>query len=400
MTQQDPSPLAALPVQVGQMGWLFMPLFVAARLILTIGWRMVYPFLPALARGLGVDLAAIALAITIRSGLGLAGPLFGAIGDAWGRRAAMLLGLALFSGGLLLVLMWPTYSALLAALLLAGAGKLIFDPSMQAYLGDRVPYRRRGLAIAFSELSWSGAFLLGIPLVGWLMAHGGWAAPFPLLSALAFGIAIMLWRALPSDAPARTERPAFLANMRSVLAYRPALAGLALGVCLSGGNEVINIAYGAWMEGSFGLQVAALGAASAVIGVAELGGEGLVAVLTDRIGKRCAVVVGSALNALAALSLPFVSRNVWSALAALFALYITFEFAIVSSISLMTEVMPKARATMMAAYVAAHATGRMLGALLGVALFARGLVANNLASAVITLAGLAILLLFLPTAHE
>ena len=403
MTLQDPPPTdvpVTLPAQVGQMHWLFMPLFVAARLILTTGWRMAYPFLPALARGLGVDLAAIALAITIRSGLGLAGPLFGIIGDAWGRRGAMLLGLALFGGGLLIVLIWPTYLALVAALLLAGAGKLIFDPSMQAYLGDRVPYRQRGLAIAFSELSWSGAFLLGIPLVGWLMARGGWTAPFPLLAALAFGVAILLWRLLPSDTPTRAERPAFAANIRSVLTYRPALAGLVLGVCLSSSNEVISIIYGAWMEDSFGLQVAALGAASAVLGVAELGGEGLVAVLADRIGKRRAVVVGIVLNALATLSLPLISRSVWSALAALFVLYITFEFAIVSSIPLMTEVVPRARATMMAAYVSAHAAGHMLGAPLGAVLFTHGLVANSLASVAISLVGLAALLLAVRTDHE
>lgn len=392
---KDPSPAgtsATLPSPVGRMRWLLLLPFVAARLILTISWRMAYPFLPTLARGLGMDLTAIAWAVTLRSSLGLAGPLFGAIGDAWGRRAAMLLGLALFSGGLLLVLIWPTYAALLAALLLTGAGKLIFDPSMQAYLGDHVPYQRRGLAIALSELSWSGAFLLGMPLVGWLIAHGGWMAPFPLLAVLALGVGLVLWRILPPDAPTRAERPAFMTGVRSVLTHPPALAGLALGVCLSGGNEVVNIVYGAWMEGSFGLQVAALGAASATIGVAELGGEGLVAALADRVGKRRAILVGMVLNVLVTLSLPFIGRSVWSALAALFMLYLTFEFAVVSSIPLMTEVVPTARATTMAAYVAALAIGRTLGAPLGTALFEHGMMSNALASAGITLVGLATLL--------
>ncbi len=403
MTPQESPPTtapAAPSPLVGEMRWLLLLPFAIARLILTIGWRMAYPFLPALARGLGVDLAAVAWGVTLRSGLGLAGPLFGAIGDAWGRRAAMLLGLALFSGGLLLVLIWPTYAALLAALLLSGAGKLIFDPSMQAYLGDRVPYRRRGLAIALSELSWSGAFLLGMPLVGWLIARGGWVTPFPLLAISALGIGLVLWRILPPDAPSRAERPVFAVGVRSVLTHPSALAGLALGICLSASNEVVNIIYGVWMEGSFGLQVATLGAASAVIGVAELGGEGLVAALVDRVGKRRAILAGMVLNALVALSLPLIGRNIWGALVALFTLYLTFEFAVVSSIPLMTEMVPTARATMMAAYTAALAIGRTLGAPLGTALLGYGLMANALASAVITLTGLTILLLSVRVGQE
>jgi MFS family permease len=73
-----------------------------------------------------------------------------------------------------LVSIWPTYVGLFVALLLAGAGKIIVDPAMQAYLGDRVAYSRRGLVIALVEFGWSGAFLLGVPLVGWVVARAGY----------------------------------------------------------------------------------------------------------------------------------------------------------------------------------------------------------------------------------
>ena len=45
-----------------------------ARLVLNTGHRMVYPFLPTFARGLGVDLEAIALMVTARSALSLPPP--------------------------------------------------------------------------------------------------------------------------------------------------------------------------------------------------------------------------------------------------------------------------------------------------------------------------------------
>jgi len=39
----------------------------SARTVVNSGYRMVYPFLPVIARGLGVELSDLALAITARS---------------------------------------------------------------------------------------------------------------------------------------------------------------------------------------------------------------------------------------------------------------------------------------------------------------------------------------------
>lgn len=372
--------------------------FFATRTILNTAYRMVYPFLPVLARGLGVDVRAISLAITARSSLGLAAPLLGSSADRSGRKPVMLTGLSLVAIGLAAVWLSPNYPTFFAALLLTGAGKILFDPAMQAYLADRVGYARRGLAIAATELGWSLAFLVGMPLVGWLMARRGWAAPFPWLMAGTIGAALLLAVLLPAE-PKRPSGGASLArhmsrHLNAVVRHPAALAGLALGALLSTGNETVSIVYGLWMEGSFGLQVAALGAASAVIGAAELGGEGLVAAFADRIGKRRAVAAGIALNSLAGLALPVVGTTTFGALAGLFAFYITFEFTIVSSLPLMTELVPAARATMMSANHTALLLGRALGALIGPSLFARGILANAAVAAGLNLTALLALALF------
>jgi predicted MFS family arabinose efflux permease len=57
--------------------------------------------------------------------------------------------------------------------------------------------------------------------------------------------------------------------------------------------------------------------------------------------------------------------------------YLTFEFEIVCSLPLMTEVLPSARGTLMAANVAAFALGRSIGALAGAPLYQHwGIYAN------------------------
>jgi predicted MFS family arabinose efflux permease len=368
--------------------------FTAVRTVVNTGYRMVYPFLPVIARGLGVDLTDVALAITARSSLGLASPFLGSLSDVMGRRRTMVFGLALFGASLLIVGVWPTLPALFLSLILAAAGKLILDPAVGAYLGDRVPYARRGLAMALSEVSWSGAFLLGVPLVGWLIARAGWNRPFTLLALLGFACAMVMRFLVPADQPDDRGRASLHRRFAAVLASRPALAGLAVGLLISTSNEVVNVVFGAWLEEGFGLQVAALGAASAVIGVAELSGEGFVAGLTDRLGKRRAVAFGIAGNALACLVLEPLGHSLPGALAGLFLFYITFEFALVSSIPLMSELVPEARATTLAGNMGSHSAGRALGALLGPALFACGMSVNAAAAAGLDAFALVILLAF------
>jgi predicted MFS family arabinose efflux permease len=346
--------------------------FTATRTVLNTMHRMVYPFLPALGRGLGVDLATISLAITTRSLVGALGPLLASVSDSRGRKTGMLLGLALFTLGVGVVVVWPVYPAFLIALLLAMLGKYVFDPAMQAYLGDRVSYARRGRVLAITELGWSLSFIIGVPVMGILIARRGWTAPFPVLAALGAGAFLLMAWMLPRDPAPQAGKPSLWSNLRSVAAHPTALAGLAMGLLLSSANEVVNLTFGIWMEDSFGLQITALAAASAVIGLSELGGETMTATITDRLGKSLAIGSGLGLNSLTALAIPFLGTSIPGVVAGLFLFYLTFEFTLVSSIPLMTEVMPSARATIMAANAAGLSLGRAIGAVLATPMYLFG----------------------------
>ncbi len=335
----------------------------------------------------------MALAVTVRSSLGLLSPFLSSTADAGGRKRSMLLAMALFSTGLLLVALWPSYVSLFAALALASLGKIIFDPAALAFVGDRVHYSRRGLAVGLTELGWSGSFLLGIPLVGWLIARRGWLAPFPWLAGLGLAAAGLLWWLLPAEKRPPLGHTNFHLKLRALLAHRPPLAALGFGLIISAANETVTIVYGAWLEGALGLQVAALGLASAVIGLSEFSGEGLVAALSDRIGIQRAVLLGVSMNTVACLALPLLGGSTGSALAGLFLFYLTFEFTIVSTIPLVTELLPEARATLLGGFVAALSLGRALGDLLGPPLFRFGFLANGSAAAALNLLGLALLIL-------
>jgi len=364
------------------------------RMLINTAYRLVYPFLPAIARGLGVNLETVALAITARSSLGLLGPVFGVIADRRGRRAGMLIGLSAVIAALLLMTILPLYGIFFAGLLLLGAGKIIFDTSMQAYVGDRVDYRRRGLAIGLTELAWSAAYLVGIPAAGWLIARSGWNAAFPWLAVLLVGCGVLLARLVSSGRGSSGPPPALSEAISTLLIHRSALAALSASLLISLANELVSIVFGVWLEEAFSLQIAALGAASIVIGVAELGGEGLVISVVDRLGKRRAVALGAGASVLSALMLPTLGSSMEGSLLGLFLFYLTFEATLVTSIALMTEIVPERRATLMAGNVAFVSLGRALGAPLGTALFAGGIAANAIASAAAYLLALGLVILF------
>src|SRR5919108_3068494 len=174
-------------------------IFMILRTILNTLHRMVYPFLAVFARGLGVDIATLSLVVTLRSFIGMFAPVLGTIADQRGRRFGMLLGIFLFIAGMTLVTIAPSFWTFSLALLLAILSKYLFDPSMQAYFGDRIPYERRGTALAVTEGSWSLAFVAGIPLMGYLIARFGWNAPFPLLAGMGLVMFAVIWWIIPRD---------------------------------------------------------------------------------------------------------------------------------------------------------------------------------------------------------
>jgi MFS transporter, DHA1 family, inner membrane transport protein len=368
--------------------------FIAARLVMNTAYRMLYPFLPVFARGLGVDLAAISQLLSARSLIGAVwAPLVTPLAERRGRRAAMAVGLGLFALGGGLVALHPGWVTFVAALLLTHLGNMTFLPAMQAYLGDRVPFERRATVLALTELSWSLGFMVGVPLVGVLIARLGWSAAYPLMGAAVLICLGWVLRAVPTDNPGAETEGALklLDGLRLVFGSRSALAALAVSLLITAANEIVNLVFGVWMEDTFGLQIAALGAAAFALGIAELIGEGGTALLADRLGKARAVRIGIGFTALAALILPLLGRSAFGAIAGLVLFYLGFEFTIVSYIPLLTEVLPGARAALMAFNLAAFSLGRALGALAAGGLYPLGFWTNALAAVAINLLALGLL---------
>ena len=371
-----------------------LAIFILVRLVVSTVFRMVFPFLPALARGLNVPVESVAMAISARSALGLLGPPLGAIADMRGRKQALVGALLIFGVSLAVVGIWPSYTIFFIGLVLSGGATVVIDSSIHAYLGDRIPYAQRGRAVAAVELGWSLAFVIGIPLVGWSMANHGWSAPFIWLGLAGLMAGGLIGLVLPRTSPVSGSWVDLRLGLRQILAPSP-LFGLLLALLMTFGNQMISIVFGIWMEDAFGLKIEQLGAASIVIGLAGLAGVGCAILFTDRLGKRRAIGLGLVVNSAICLALPSLVNQLWGALAVLFIFYLSFEFALTSLLPLMTTLSTQARGVFMAATLAALSLGDALGAFLGPLLIRTGLLANVLSTVAINLCGLFLLAVFI-----
>ena len=347
---------------------LQMAVLIACRLLLNTGRRFIYPFAPAFSRALGVPLTAITSMIALNWATALLGVASGPLADRWGYRRMMIAGLLFLTTGLLAGGSIALYIAVLIGLALAGLGKSVFDPAVQAYVSERVPFQRRGLAIGFLEVAWAASALVGIPLVGFLIDRGGWRAPFFVLSALgALGL-LALAILVPADnktSHSHASSRSWLPVWKTIIKNRTIMGAFGFSFFVQMANDNLFVVYGAWMEQAFQLSIVGIGLGTTVIGLAELTGEFVTAGLSDRIGLKRSLLIGVILCTLAYLIMPFLADSLSIALAGLFVLFFAFEFSVVTGLSLATEMSPDARATMMSGYFAAAGMGRVAGALIG-----------------------------------
>lgn len=335
-----------------------------ARTAVNGGYRIVYPFLPEIARGLGLTLAGAGVLLALRAGAGLAAPLVPRVTERLGRRATMLAGIGLSVAGCLAVAGANGPALAAVAFVVTGLSKPAFDVPMQGWFGARVPYRRRGRVLGVVELTWAASLALALP-AGFLIAAASWRAPFVMVAALGLLGALAVHRLMVSDRPARRHpRP---------LRLTPALVALlAVVMLLRLAAELLFVVYGSWLERDFGLSVTAIGVFTLVVVAAEMTGEGMVAAFADRLGLKRTILVGLIGSGCVYAALGLVGSSLGLALVAVVGWFLLFELTIVATIPFATELATEARDRLLSLVAGVAVASSGIAALGAPQLFALG----------------------------
>ncbi len=315
-----------------------LPAIVGVRFGINVAMRMGYTFLPAFARGAGLSVSSMSLALSARELTSLAAPALGTASDRFGALRVMAGGGLLAAFGLAIATLGAP--GLVIGLLVLGFGRTAHQVALNAWVGSVVAYQRRGRVTGLIELTWGGAALIGLPLVGLLI---GWAWWLPLaalaLWTLALSLRMQRHEARLERAPATRERKP---NMTG-----PVIAAMATNAALAGAAQFLFLGHGLWLEDTYDLDTAQVGFAIVAVGIVEVIATMASSRLTDGLGKRRSVLLGACLMTAAMFALAL-----WSApplflgLCLLVVAFLGFEFGIVSAIPLMSELDPGARAQM------------------------------------------------------
>ncbi len=405
-TEQSPTRyrLAAYPA--------LMTAGVLTRLLVNTGSQLFNPFLTLIATGLGTDVVTLGQILAARNATALLSPFFGNLADRWGYRATMRLELAIGIVGLLLLGSATNLWVATVGAVVMGLGFFAFVPTLRAYLAELLPYHKRARGFGILEYSWALSGIVGLFLMGQLIAVAGWRAPFFVLAA-GLLLAWVAYGELPPTARAQAQAPAVRQPWTPVAILRRCSHQLATLVSLDGNHRStwatiiggtfasfgllhIAIAYGAWLAAEYALGAPQLGTVALIIGCADLCGSVGASLIADRVGKRRSVLISWSGAALVAFGLPWFNTDLTWAIVALVLLRITSEYGIISHMSLVSGQSATQRGKVMTLAFAVGRIGGILASFTGPAAYTTFGVRGLGPFAAVAL-GLAVLLMFIGT---
>ncbi len=190
----------------------------------------------------------------------VATPLFGKLSDIYGRRAMMLIAVAIFLLGSLACALAPSMGALVAARALQGFGGGGILPLAQTVIADILTPRERPIFQSYSSVMFMAASILGPLAGGFLTDYLHWSFIFWINLPLGVVALAMTDRALKRIP--RNDRPHRLDGVGAVLMIAAALAlllalswggvrypwGSATILLLFAGSLALWLAFGYWLS--------------------------------------------------------------------------------------------------------------------------------------------------------
>jgi MFS transporter, FSR family, fosmidomycin resistance protein len=176
------------------------------------------PVFPLLHGELGLSYAALGLLLSVYAVVtGTMQVPMGLLVDRVGGRSILVLGLVLNGAGILLVGLVPGYWAMLACMVMAGAGNAVFHPADYAILSARVADGRVGRAFSMHLFAGYLGWMAAPPAVLVLTGLAGWRTALVVLggAGIAYAAMLALQRDWLCDAHERREARAAAARSRA-----------------------------------------------------------------------------------------------------------------------------------------------------------------------------------------
>lgn len=302
---------------------------------------MLAPLLGVIAAGLGVSLVAAGGFVAVFEAAGLTAPAAGWLVDHIGARRALGGSLVAFAVAASVVASAPNWFVFAGALLALGLGVNVYEAGAVVWLANASSFRERAAWMGRFELSWAGGLLIGVPIAG-VLSVASWRLAYGALAFVAVAARVLVVPRLGAGGEPRAHHldratddlPELSRDHTGSL--RATAVFVSFGV-LCGASQMVFVVYGVWLEDRFGFGTAAIGAVAFALGAGDLVANFANARYTDRIGKSRSASLGAMVVVVSALGLATGADRLVVGVALLAVLIVGFEFALLSSKPLLTE---------------------------------------------------------------
>lgn len=362
------------------------------RLPATTATRMLAPLLGVIAAGLGISVVEAGVIVAVFELAGLTAPVAGWLVDRIRPVRALTASLVALAVAAAAAGAAPGAVSFACALVALGLASNVYEAASVVWLAGATSFAERAAWMGRYELSWAGGLLVGVPVAG-LLSLASWRLAFVAIAGVALVARVALRRRLSPEEPAGAAVRVGTAPHPVDASAGPTSSAHAWAVfagfgVICGASMLVVVAYGVWLEDRFGLGSAAIGGIAFVLGLADVVANTANLRWTDRLGKTRSTLVGIGVHLVAALALAAAAHLLALGVAALFLLIAGFEFALLSSKPLLTELGWRRQGVGVGIGFAASAACRSAAAVAGTRLYDwQGMRAAALASAGVAVLG-------------
>lgn len=327
---------------------------------------VVSPVLVDIARDLGVSIGTSGLLVTAYGIPGIVvGVLAGPLSDRYGRKTFLVWGTVVMSiltvsGGAV-----PGFSYLLLTRVGAGIGAAVIYPNISATVADEFPYHERGRAMSTVVAMNQLATIVGVPLAGLIAGLSSWRWSFVLVGAFGLVAVAVIARSRPTGqvvTEANVGTRELIAQVLGDHSVRAAIVSSLLGAIFWFTWITYVVAF--FVE-RYGLDVTTASLTVLVTGIGIVFGSQAGGRLGDRVGHK--VIVGSAIAAGGVLMLleTVVVHDLVLAVVVSFLIALLSGARFATNQTLLSELVPSARGTLLAVNSAIVSVGIVGGTALG-----------------------------------
>ena len=294
---------------------------------------MYLPSLPAIGREFAVDAASTQRSMSaFFVGMAVGGLIYGPVSDRFGRRLALLVGIAIYVAASIGCAFAPTIGWLVAGRFAQALGACAGQVIARAVVRDRYHHQDSARIFSLLTLVLGVAPMIAPTLGAWLVTFATWRAIFAVLAAVALiigaAVATRLTESRSAVTAAQAARESVLASFAALLRRRR-LIGYLLAGALNGATLFTYIASAPdLLITQYGFTPRAFAVAFAVIAVGVIGSSQVNRGLLARYDSDRILGVASIAGAIGGVGLVVASfdGSPWAVLALLFVALTSFGF--------------------------------------------------------------------------